>query len=335
MPLRNIKISVAPKFSEEVKSIIHQHEADLFSALEDESKNSLFSVVVSLEKSQKFLDQLESQIGSTGINQIIVSNLETIIPKKKDEKYALKLLNARAPREELYYTLSQSCDFNFNFVLLILLSTIVATLGFINNQIIAVIAAMVIAPLLYTNLAIAFAVVIGDLKLLLKAIKITLLGIVICLSLSIVIGYFWPSSIKNSIVLLRNVHVGYTSIILALAAGAAGTISLTSNLSSALVGVMVAVALVPPLVTTGILLGDGLYVYALGSGLLFTANIICVNLASNFVFLCIHVLPNKSHEKKKAKKANIFYLLFWLVALFGVTYIIYFYKHLNIPFINE
>ena len=66
---------------------------------------------------------------------------------------------------------------------------------------------------------------------------------------------------------------------LALASGAAA-LSLTTGLSSVLVSVMVAVALLPPAVTLGLMLGYGDFNLALGAGLLLAINLVCVNMVS-------------------------------------------------------
>lgn len=54
---------------------------------------------------------------------------------------------------------------------------------------------------------------------------------------------------------------------------------LTTGAPAALIGVMVAVALIPPLVTFGLLVGSGRLALACNALLLFITNVICINLA--------------------------------------------------------
>jgi len=70
------------------------------------------------------------------------------------------------------------------------------------------------------------------------------------------------------------------------------------------VGVMVAVALLPPLASLGLLLGSGYLFPALGAGLLLITNIICVNLAGVIVFWGQGVRPTSWWEEKRAQKAT-------------------------------
>lgn len=311
---------------------------DSWSVLDFTKQNVVFSVLLTVENSQTFLDSLQAKIDKKIIKKIVVSSAEVILPqqksppvtKSKPSKFRITKETQRVPREELYNQLSNSSHLDFDYVLLILLSTIVAALGLLHNQIIAIIAAMVIAPMIEPNLAISFAAVLGDGKLLLKAAKTNLIGIGICLIFSIIIGLIWPYGVETSELLLKRTNVGYTSIILALASGMAAAISLTSRFSSVLVGVMVAVALLPPLVTTGILLSSGNYYQSIGAGLLFIVNIVCINLTANLVFLFKGIRPQKWYEKQKAKVAIFWYLFFWIVSLLALCIAIYFYHNINV-----
>jgi uncharacterized membrane protein len=82
-----------------------------------------------------------------------------------------------------------------------------------------------------------------------------------------------------------------------------------------LVGVMVAVALLPPAATLGIMLGAGEGNAALGAALLLAMNIVCVNLSSKIVFHVRGISPRTWPEKEKARTSKTLYILAWLVSL--------------------
>jgi uncharacterized membrane protein len=67
---------------------------------------------------------------------------------------------------------------------------------------------------------------------------------------------------------------------------------------------MVAVALLPPLVTSGLLLGGGQPALAMGALSLFLMNLICVNLAGVTTFLVQGIRPATWWEKDRAVKAT-------------------------------
>jgi uncharacterized hydrophobic protein (TIGR00341 family) len=173
---------------------------------------------------------------------------------------------------------------------------------------------MVIAPLLGPNIALAFATTLGDRDLLLKSIKTNMVGVALALSVSIVIGWFWPPMTLNPEILART-YVGFDGVVLALASGAAAVLSLTSGVASALVGVMVAVALLPPTATLGMVLASGQYQLATGAALLLAVNIVCVNMSANLVFLFKGVRPRTWLEKRKARQSVVWIGLFWAIAL--------------------
>jgi len=109
--------------------------------------------------------------------------------------------------------------------------------------------------------------------------------------------------------------VGLSDVALALAAGVAGTLSVTRGVSTALIGVMVAVALLPPLVALGMLLGAGYGSAALGAALLTLTNVVAINLAGVVTFLAQGVRPMSWYEAERAKTATRWAIAIWVVAL--------------------
>ena len=98
--------------------------------------------------------------------------------------------------------------------------------------------------------------------------------------------------------------IGLGDIAVALASGGAGALAFTAGAPTVLVGVMVAVALLPPLASLGLLLGSGYLLSALGAGLLVITNIICVNLAAVVVFWIQGVRPTSWWDEKRPKHAT-------------------------------
>ena len=101
----------------------------------------------------------------------------------------------------------------------------------------------------------------------------------------------------------------------ALASGCAGALAFTTGVSATLIGVMVAVALLPPLVTFGLLLGGGHPALAMGALSLFLMNLICVNLAGVTTFLVQSIRPATWWEKDRAKTATRIAIGLWVALL--------------------
>lgn len=240
-------------------------------------------------------------------------------PEEEERKQEDAAIQAR---EALYEEVEQGLQLDLNFVILVILSSLVAAIGLITNNVAVIIGVMVIAPLLGPNLALSFGTAMGDLSLIQKSVKTILTGILLAVLVPAGLGIFWSFDVTNHELMLRTV-VGIDSAVLALASGAAAALSLTTGLSSVLVGVMVAVALLPPAAALGLMLGSGNTTLATGAGLLLAVNIVCINLASKIVFDLKGIRPLGWREEEKAKRSKVVYILGWLVTLLLLIALIY------------
>lgn len=297
-----------------IAAIAEQNEAEDFRlGLKDDNDKQEMRLYVSDDKVQGVLDSLQSVFGTQPDTHIHVLPVEITLPmpteairKKEDE--------AMAAREELYEEVEKSSRLDLNFIVLVVLSTVVAAIGLVNDNVAVVIGAMVIAPLLGPNLSFGLATALGDVSLMRSSLTALLAGIALSLLLALAMGKFWPIQ-ELGPELLSRTDVGMDSVALALASGAAAALSLTTRLSSVLVGVMVAVALLPPAVTLGIVAGRGQYDLAIGAALLLFVNIVCINLSCKVVFLVKGIAPRGWLRKEKASRASLVYIFVWLVTL--------------------
>jgi uncharacterized hydrophobic protein (TIGR00341 family) len=173
---------------------------------------------------------------------------------------------------------------------------------------------MVIAPLFGPNMALAVGTSLGDMRLISRALKALTLGLGVALGISAVVGLFLPVDSEVPSLVART-HVSYADIILALAAGAAGAFAFTAGQARALTGVMVAVALLPPVAAFGLLVAEGRMSAAGGAVLLAAVNIICINLAGVAAFLLQGVRPRTWWEAERAKRASRRAAGIWLLLL--------------------
>jgi uncharacterized membrane protein len=139
-------------------------------------------------------------------------------------------------------------------------------------------------------------------------------GIAVCLSYSILVGLtidFDPSVHQ----IASRTSAGYSDVALALAAGCAGALAVISGVSANLIGVMVAVALLPPMVALGLLIGRGMFTEAVGTTLLLFINLTCINLAAVVTFISRGVRPSTFYEQGEAKKTVRYGIYGWCFAL--------------------
>jgi uncharacterized membrane protein len=173
---------------------------------------------------------------------------------------------ATTAREALYDAVEKNVHLDLNFILLVVLSTVVAAIGLIADNVAVVIGAMVIAPLLGPHLALGFGTALGDLFLIRKALFTSLAGIALAILLSVAVGYFWAFDVES------RTHRSYRC-----GPGFGGPGPGVGRSSRAFVngrtgqrsgGGMVAVALLPPVATVGLMLGQGNWSLAGGAVLL-------------------------------------------------------------------
>jgi uncharacterized hydrophobic protein (TIGR00341 family) len=332
MSLRIIEIS-APKSSlDKIEELAkHYNCIDFWQAprsgwlYKQEDQRTTSRILVDVINQQEMLDALQRAISRNEDWRITLIPVEATLPKpeapeaKTNLKSRLKIkdiLRGSITREELHSEMEQGAKISIDFLLLVILSSLVAGVGLINNDVAVIIGAMVIAPLLGPNLALAFGAALGDKPLIIQAIRTNIIGLGLTLLICCLASLMIPeSAVTNSVEMMSRTDVGFTSIILALASGAAAVLSLTMGISSALVGVMVAVALMPPAVTLGITLGNGQLDLAYGTFLLLATNIVCVNLAAQTIFRIKGIKPRTWYEEKKAKKASRINSLIWLFML--------------------
>jgi len=312
-----------------VSFIAEQHGAlDYWFGQAGEDERQSIRMLVADDSRQAVLDNLQELLGDTKNARIVVLPVEVVLPRPEpapptsEGGDAGSRKSAGATREELYHQIEKGARLDGNFLVLVVLSTVVAAIGLLENNVAVVVGAMVIAPLLGPNLALAFAATLGDRYLMRDSLSTNLVGVLLALSLSASIGWFWPV-VNPGVEMLARTHVGFDGVALALASGAAAALSLTSGIASALVGVMVAVALLPPTATLGMMLASGQNALAAGAALLLAVNIVCVNLSATLVFLFKGIRPRTWIEKRQAQQSVAWAALFWTAVLLMLSLAVY------------
>lgn len=292
-------------------------------ATNEDGRQSL-QILVPPRHRQQVLDGLQGLLGKDDQSRMLVYPVEISLPRTDTSDNE----DARSPvisREELYNEVAKGASINLHFLLLVFLSTIVATIGLLEDNTAVVIGAMVIAPLLGPNIALALGTALGDTRLMWSALKTNLTGVGFALLLALLIGLIWPLETINT-ELMGRTDVGLDGVALALASGTAAALSLTTGLSSVLVGVMVAVALLPPTATLGLMIGNGHWHLALGALLLLTVNVVCVNLSAKLVFLFKGIKPHSWIDEARARQSMTTYILFWIIVL-ALLLVLIVYRH--------
>ena len=189
---------------------------------------------------------------------------------------------------------------SLEFFTLLITSSVIATIGLVDNSAAVVIGAMIIAPLMDPIISLAFAISNRNIRLAIQATYLITLGIIVVIVISSLIYKSLNIDYIDTQIISR-VFPNLTDLLIAVAAGAAGAFAHGRiKLASSLAGVAIAVALVPPLCVTGIGLqlsaqasvrfGNAIipslsHDIPQGSFLLFITNLLGITGASIIVFL--------------------------------------------------
>jgi len=335
MSLRLIELVLPQQFRDEVQDLLKENEVlDIWNNSITEGRVH-FRVLVQTGKTEGIMDILEKRFSRIEAFRLILLPVEAVLPRPETEKTGEQQPDKdagtpdgkkakeqdRISRAELYTDIEQTTRLTWTYILLVALSAVVASIGLLRDNIVYTIAAMVIAPLLGPNVALSLGTTLANPDLSRKAVKATLTGIAVALGLSALIGILFDISpyVAN---LSGQTGIVLSDIVLALASGCAAVLSFTSGAMSALIGVMVAVALLPPIVSLGLLFGSGHWEMALGSFLLLLTNLICINLAGVVTFLFQGIRPLTWWEATKAKKATRRAILLWSILLIVLAAVI-------------
>jgi uncharacterized hydrophobic protein (TIGR00341 family) len=323
--MKIIEVIVDERYIDSIKNAAEKNDASDFWLVSSEiEERKVIRILVKPEQRQIIMDALQGILSTSLSARVVVIPVEATLPREEDtEKETEKVIASETTREELYNSIGKNARLNRTYLLLIFLSTIVVAIGLLKDNVAVVIGAMVIAPLLGPNLAMALGTALGDTELMWKSFKTGLAGMSLALALSIIIGILWPLNVESQELLART-YVGLDSAVLALASGAAAVLSLTSGIPSTLVGVMVAVALLPPTATLGLMLGAGQTDLAYGAAFLLAVNIVAVNLSAKLGFLIQGIKPRTWLEKQKAKQSMTSYIIIWVITLATLMLVIYF-----------
>ena len=296
------------------------------SSFEDERFST--ELVVRPEGQQEVLDDLQRILDRCDNARIIIRGVQATLPAAGESFEGAedaRTSEAMRSREELYAEVSSGGTITSTYLLLCALSAVVAAMGMLEDSAAVVIGAMVIAPLLAPNLALALGTTLGDTTLSRRAILANFVGLGLSVGLALAIGLIMEPVINSQ--LLDRTAVSYPAMILALASGAAAVLSLTSGAAAGLVGVMVAVALMPPAAALGLFVGWGQWDNAYSAGLMLAINIAAINLSAKLVFVLKGITPRQWPDKSRARRSLRWSFTFWGVSLLVLAFLIWLAKY--------
>lgn len=235
------------------------------------------------------LQTAPAEPGKTRADIVDVNNLPSgsEVPRAIKNRIPLFPYASEERFRDLLTELRKDARINSAYIVLMILSTLLATTGLFINSTSVVIGAMLLAPLMAPIVSMAMGILRFDAQLIKGSTIKILVGILIALTCAMLFTTSMPSRVVTDEMLAR-LNPSLLDLAVAIFAGVAGAYTKSyREIMQSLAGVAIAVALVPPLSVAGIGLGRGDPVFFANAFLLFFTNLIGIVL---FALLTFRVL---------------------------------------------
>ncbi|GAB3536854.1 hypothetical protein GCM10027443_28250 [Pontibacter brevis] len=199
--------------------------------------------------------------------------------------------------KDLFMVLRENAKVSGAFLTLMVLSTLLATLGLFSNSSPVIIGAMILAPLMAPIISLAMGVLRQEKKLMTSSLKTIGLGLLLSYLAAIFLTFLTPLHTLNEEITAR-IRPNLLDLGVAIVSGIAGAYAhAREEVAKTLAGVAIAVALVPPLAVSGIGIGWGEWQVFMGAILLFLTNLAGIVLAGAVTFMLLGFSPFRLARK--------------------------------------
>ena len=299
----------------------------------DETSNRSYDATVSFPLPTSAVEEVLGDLRDVGVGEnayTTVTEAETIVSERFQnlvDEYAEETNEDRIAREELKTKAEGFSDSFWTYVTMTLVSAIVGTAGLLLDSPATVVGSMVIAPLIGPALSASVGTVIDDNELFVRGVKLQALGVVLTIVAALLFSMFVrtvglvPPTLDPRTLgeVSERLAPDALSLAVALGAGVAGIVSLTAGVSTALVGVMIAVALIPPAAAIGISIAWGFAGAAIGATVLTLVNLLSINLAALSVLWYLGYRPEPFFRWREARSATLKRLVVLFVAVAALS----------------
>ncbi|MFW5955821.1 MAG: TIGR00341 family protein [Halorhabdus sp.] len=315
--MRLVQISIPVGKREAVETALEEEGVEY--VFTDETSGDTYTAVAYVPLPTNAVEPVLEQLRGVGINEqalTVVVEANTVISRRFSElqdRYAEEKDEERIAREELTSKAADLAPATWSYVSLTVVSAVIATAGLLLDSPAIIVGSMVIAPLIGPAMAASVGTVVNDDKLFRRSVGLQVAGLVLAVVSAAVFAFLVRNmflippgmDVTNIPAVRERLLPDFLSLVVALGAGVAGVVSLSTGVSTALVGVMIAVALIPPAATVGIGIAWGLPAVSLGSGVLTLVNVLSINLAALAVLWYLGYRPTHWFREDVARASTI------------------------------
>ena len=327
--MRLVQITIPAGKREAIRSVLDDEGVDY--VVTDESSDRDYTSIITFPLPSNAVEPVLERLREAGLPDeayTIILDAETVISRRFDEleqRYAEEKQGTdRISREEVAARAEDLAPSLPTFVAMTAASVMIATAGVLLDSAAVVVGSMVIAPLIGPAMATSVGTVLQERELFERGVKLQAIGFLISIAVAAVFAYllrtvhlvnFGPEELVAIGEVSERLAPDFLSLVVALAAGFAGAYSLSSGVSSTLVGVAIAIALVPPTAVIGVGIAWGLPAVVAGSTVLVLVNFLSINMAALAVLWYQGYRPQGLFRADAARAATIKRVAFLAVAI--------------------
>ncbi len=316
--MRLVQVTIPRGKREAILSALDEEELDY--VVTDETSGREYDAIAHVPLPTNAVEPVLATLRDAGLDDeafTVVVDANTVISRRFErlqERYSEdEEAEQRIAREELTAAAADLAPTTWTFLAMTIVSGVIATAGLLLDSAAVVVGSMVIAPLIGPAMAASVGTVVDDTELFRRGVRLQVAGLVAAIlsatafALFVKHGHLIPPmpDVFSVPEVRERVAPDALSLVVALGSGVAGVVALTSGISTALVGVMIAAALIPPAATVGIGLAWGSPLVAVGSGVLVLVNVLSINLSAIIVLWYSGYRPEHWFRKDQAKSATI------------------------------
>ncbi len=334
--MKTIHILIPRDKKQIVETVLNSLEIK-YSSIEDKS-NALIMITLPDEVVESVTDEIKKVgVGTLyGYYHIFTSEVSSM-PKEIISEDIAEVLGKtkRISREEIISSVRDMAELNRSYILYSILAAILAALGLLSNNVVMIIASMIVAPYMGPIVGTSIGIVTNDSELKKESFTSGATGIGIAIIIGFIVTFVTPFYSTNSAILLRS-NPTYLDLIFALVAGLAAALSVASVTSLTLIGVAIAASLAPPAANIGVGIGlflkgnpEGINVI-LGSTLLLSINILAI-VTMGLIYFWIEGVSGMLSIRKRAittkKIKNRIFLFAFLFLIISIPVMSSTYQH--------
>ena len=308
--MRLVQVLIPEGSREEVLTVLDTERVDY--AVWEETGRGEFEALVSFPLPESGVEPVLAELYAAGIKEesyTAIIPTETVVSERigaLKEQYR----GHRISREELVARAEDLAPATSTFFVFLVVSTLIATTGLLLDSAATIIGAMVIAPLMGPAISASVGAVLADNDMTSRGVALQVTGLLAAVATAAALGVLLketvllpPVDIRTIPQVAERLSPNFLSLFLALGSGVAGAVSIIRGTGPTLVGVAIAVALIPPAAAAGLGIAWGLPSVVVAAGVLVLVNLLAINLSALILLWLAGYRPERGEFTAQARRA--------------------------------